>query len=271
MTSIFTFERYKDFLRERLKAMPKEGRGEIGKIAKMLSMHPTRVSQVLNSHVNLTMEQAASLTSYLGLAGSETEFFLALVQFERAGTEELKKISRATLERLRNQAKELKHRVPKDITLTDDQKAVFYSSWMYSAIRLATSIESLQSLDALANHFDLPRDRVRGILDFLLASGLVVEKSGQLGIGPQTTHLEKGSPLSLRHHSNWRLKAITRHERLTDSEIVYTCPVSIRREDQAEIRELIMQTIERFLKKVVASDPADTLACLNIDWFNVEK
>jgi uncharacterized protein (TIGR02147 family) len=268
--SIFSASSYRDFLRERLKTMPKEGRGQVARIAKVLQMHPTRLSQVLHGHVNLTMEQAGRLANHLGLSALETEFFLAMIQLERAGTEELKAIFRGQLRRLQEQSRELKHRVPKDIALSENQKAVFYSNWAYSAVRLATSIEALRSIDAMAERFGMSGEKVRMILDFLFEAGLVVEKEGQFQIGPQTTHLEKTSPLILRHHSNWRLKAISRHERSTDSEIAYTCPVSLRREDQAAIREMIMQLIEKFLKKVVASEPPDTLACLNIDWFQVE-
>jgi uncharacterized protein (TIGR02147 family) len=268
---LFDSKNYKDFLRKRLKAMPKEGHGQVTHIARVLRMHPTRLSQILNGHVNLTLEQAGKLAHHLGLTTLETECFLSMVQYERAGTEELRVIFRAQITRFKEQSKELKYRVPKDVALTENQKAVFYSSWAYSAVRLACSVKELQSLDALAGHFDKSRNQMRAILEFLLESGLIVERSGHFEMGPKTTHLEKSSPLALRHHSNWRLKAISRHERLTDSEIAYTCPVSIRREDQAVIREMVMQLIERFLKKVVESDPPDSLACLNIDWFNVER
>src|ERR1700758_5240240 len=146
MMSVFSAANYRYFLLERLKAMPKEGSGQVARIAKVLQMHPTRLSQVLHGHVNLTMEQAGRLAHHLGLSSLETEFFLALIQLERAGTEELRAIFRGQLKRLKEQSKELKHRVPKDIALSENQKAVFYSSWAYSAVRLATSIESLQSI-----------------------------------------------------------------------------------------------------------------------------
>lgn len=268
--SAFDAQNYREFLQERLKAMPKEGRGQITRIAEVLQMHPTRLSQVLHSHVNLTMEQAARLANHLGLSALETEFFLAMVQCERAGTEELKSIFRQQMKRLKEQSKELKHRVPKDIALNENQKSIFYSSWAYSAVRLACSTDSLQSIDAMAEHFNMSRDKLRAILDFLLESGLIVEEADRYKLGPQTTHLEKTSPLIFRHHSNWRVKAMSRHERLTESEIAYTCPVSLRAEDLLVVREMIMQLIEKFLKKVVASDPPDSLACLNIDWFKVE-
>ena len=268
---LFDSKNYKDFLRKRLKEMPKEGHGQVTRIAHVLRMHPTRLSQILNGDVNLTLEQAGKLAHHLGLAPLETECFLSMVQYERAGTEELREIFRAQIDRFKKQSKELKNRVPKDAALSENQKAVFYSSWAYSAVRLACSVKDLQSLDALSGHFDMNRSKVRGILDFLLESGLILERSGRFEIGPKTSHLEKSSPLALRQHSNWRLKAMSRHERLTDSEIAYTCPVSIKKVDQAVVREMIMQLIERFLKTVVESEPPDSLACLNIDWFNIER
>ena len=65
------------------------------------------------------------------------------------------------------------------------------------------------------------------------------------------------------------MKALARHENIGEDELIYSCPVSVKKEDLGQIRELLTATIEQFLKRVVASDPPEILACLNIDWFRV--
>jgi len=69
-----------------------------------------------------------------------------------------------------------------------------------------------------------------------------------------------------RHHANWRLKALGRHEHLSERELAYTVPVSISKADQKVLREMLIQTIVKFQETVTASEPSEILACLNIDW-----
>lgn len=270
MVSIFSCSDYKKFVFEVLEAMPRRGRGQLAKMAIHLGLHAARISQIFNGDLHLTADQAQKVATFLGLGTIETEFFITLVLRDRAESKELRAIFEGQLERMREKAKQIVNRVPRDLVLSGEQKAEFYSSWFYSAIRLATSIDSIDSPLAVAEFLGLDRARVAAVLEFLLRSGLCIEVDGRIRMGPKTTHLEQTSPLVLRHHSNWRVRALNRHESLRPEELAYTCPVSIRAEDMPEIRELLTQTIEKFLKRVTASDPADTLACLNVDWFRVK-
>ena len=266
---IFNYLDYKTYVLERFSSMPRKGRGELGKIAKDLRMHPTRVSHIFRGDMNLTLEQACGVSHYLGLSSVESEYFLLLVNLARAGSVDLQKMLKEQAEKIRERAKSLSYRVPRDMVLSEEQKAMFYSGWHFSAIRLLTSIEGFQTVDALAEALQLPREKVRNTVDFLLSTGLCIEKNGLLFMGPKTTHLEETSPLMARHHSNWRLKAMSRHENIRPHELAYTCTVSLTKEDQIKLREMLMEVIEKFLKKVTASDPAEKLACLTIDWLDV--
>lgn len=271
MKSIFAFDNYKDFVKARIKALPKQGHGELARIAKELRMHPTRVSHIFNADMNLTSEQACELSKYFGLSDLESDYFLALVQLERAGSTELKRTTKRQLEKIKTDAKELVNRVPRERALSDEEKALFYSSWAYSAIRLMTSIEGRQDIASLAAALNLAPAKVRKIIDFLLQTGLCLEEKGRLKMGPKSTHLESTSDIVLRHHANWRIQALQRHETLTEAELAYTGPVTVTAEDFKKIREDIAEYISRFTKQVVASEPPEQLACLNIDWFKVER
>jgi uncharacterized protein (TIGR02147 family) len=264
---IFDFLDYKAFALARIQAMPQRGRGEFMKIARRLKTHTTRISHIFRGSTHLTLEQACELTLYLGLKDLEAEYFLLLVQRDRAGTANLKKIIGKQIENVRARSHELVHRVDRDRVLTEEEKSTFYSNWYYSGIRLATSIPLLRNIDTLSGYFQLPRERVRKVLDFLVSTGLCAEKDGEVLMQAKLTHLESQSPLAARHHANWRIKAMQKHERISEGELAYTAPMSISKKDQVKIREMSAHFIEQVLQVVKKSEPEETLMCLNMDWF----
>lgn len=266
---IYETNDYKAYVRARIRAMPKAGRGEWRALAEALRIHPTRISHIFKGNLELSLEQASLLCRYWGLSQVESEYFLLLVQMARAGNTELREILMKQAEGLRERAAKLENRVVRDKILTESEKAIFYSTWLYSALRLSTSIESCRTLDALAEKFELPREKIREMMDFLVESGLCDLENGEYRMQAKRTHVEADSVHAQRHHANWRLQALLNQERFGPSELSYTCPVSLNRADQKRLRGLITKTIEEFLKTVTASEPPEMLACLNIDWFEV--
>lgn len=248
--------------------MPSGGRGEYLKISKALKTHTSHLSHILRGPSQLTLEQACLLARHFGMSELETEYFVTLVEIERAGNAELRALILRRQERILTQSKEVVNRVQSS-QLSEADRAIFYSNWFYSAIRLSTSIKKFQTLDAIALFLDLPRERVSAVLDFLVEHQLCTNENGKYQMGPTYTHLESKSPLALRHHANWRLKALERHSRLSARELAYTCPATVSTEDQEQIREELVRLIEKYVKKIGASTPEEKLVCLNLDWFEV--
>jgi plasmid maintenance system antidote protein VapI len=262
----YEFDNYKEFVMGRIRSMPKSGRGELGKLSVALKTPSTRLSAIFRGSAQLTLEQAMALSSHFGLDRLETEYVLCSVSLERSGTRELQSHYRHKMKEIRTQAQELVNRVTSEKVLTDQDRATFYSSWIYSAVHIATSHRDLKTLDALALRFNVPRDRMRMIVDFLISRGLCQETKQGIQMGTSRTHLEASSPLVQRSHSNWRLKAMDRHDRLGSNELAFTCQVSVTREDQAAIRRQLVELVESFYTRVEKSEPVETLACLNLDW-----
>jgi uncharacterized protein (TIGR02147 family) len=264
---IFEFDDYKKYLKERLRQMPKSGRGEIQKIAEHLRMHSTRLSHVFQGDDHLSLEQGIGLTRYLGFNELESDYFMALLQYAKAGSEELRAHFNHKKKQLKERASQLVERLPADRKLTESEKAIFYSNWFYSAIRLACSLPMRQNIDTLAERFSIPKDKAAAALEFLLSCGLCVEDpSGKIKAGPKSTHLDGRSPLVSRLHANWRIKAMERHPVLSDAELAFTSPMSIEEKDVAAIRENLVQMIEKACT-YADTRKADTLYCLNVDWF----
>jgi len=264
---VFDFAGYKEFLNRWIRAQPQGGRGEVQRLSKELRMHPTRVSQILHQDsVHFTPEQAHSVSAYLELSEIESEYFRLLVDVERAGTLPLRKAIAKKIAKIKTEAQELVNRVPRDVQLSEADKAVFYSNWYYSAIRMCTSIPELQTIDAIARRSGLPKEKVRQTLQFLIETGLCVFNENHYEIGPSRTYLESSSPLIQRHHANWRLKAMQNHEHLKENDLAYTGVMSLSVRDRAKVRESLAKVIESTASMAVDS-PSETGACLLIDWF----
>jgi uncharacterized protein (TIGR02147 family) len=264
--TIFEFSDYKAFLREFLNQLPKKGRGEINRMATSLDVHPTLVSQVLNGDRDFSIEQIHRLGGYLGLQSLEADYFILLLNRARAGTHELKKYYQQKLEEIKKQSLDISKRLDKHRRLTDTEKALFYSSWIYLAVWLYTSVEDGQTLESVAQRLSLSRAGASEILHFLKTTQLCTEENGIYKMGTQHVHLEFGSPFLSQHHTNWRLQSLQRIENLNEEEMMFTSPISISRKDFQKIREELVGIIKK-TSGIIRDSPAEEIACLNIDLF----
>lgn len=268
MTLLNEFD-YRSFLNQYIKAQPKRGHGFKLKISEELRVHPTLITQILKGQKSFTMEHAFSLVLFLKFNDLEKDYFLTLIEYDRAGSESLKKFIEKKLLKLRQEGEKVKNRVAVYSSLGESDQALFYSQWFYSAIRLSCGIGKNVEAKTICRQFDLPFNLVEQVLSFLVSRGLVVEKTnGTFVPGPQNTFLPAESPLISRHHMNWRMKAIERHPRLLPDELAFSAPVTVAEKDVSKIRKLCLDLIES-VSKQVAESPSETLACINVDWFRL--
>jgi uncharacterized protein (TIGR02147 family) len=264
--TIFEFDEYKPFFRELIRAKGTAGRGEYRRMAELLNVHPTMISQILSGDKEFTAEQIVRLAKHYGFGRSEIQYLIILVDIARSGSVELKKELIEIKNEMQKKSLQLSNRIQSTKELTDHQKAVFYSSWIYSAIQISTSLNRIVDFDFICKRFQLSPERVREVLDFLKESGLITEQSGNYKPGIKNTHLSKGSPFTIKHHSNWRVKALEKSEILSDEELMYSVNFSLSRADFKRLREHMVEFIQNFLKTVHAS-PEEDVAQFNLDFF----
>ena len=265
---IFETDNYKEIVKNRIKSMPNNGRGQYKAIAKALSIHTTMVSQIFNGSKDLNPDQAYELCEFLGLVGLEIDYFLALIERERAASYKLKKHVQNKIESLREQSQQIKNRLPNKKTLSEKEISIFYSRWYFSAIRLLCSTLHINTADEIALALGLKITKVREVLAFLVRVGLLEQTQDTYKVIPGGTHAEKGTTASVMHHTNWRLKSIEGLENQTDSELYFTAPMSLSEKDIQAIKKKILAVISDIGKTVKDSNP-ETVYCLNIDWFSV--
>lgn len=266
--NIFDFTNYKDFIQKKLKDSDKKGHGQVSRIAKHLGIHTSMVSQILGGPKDFTIEQACGLCPYFGFNELESDYFVALVQWERAGTRETKQKFERDIRRLSQQSESLKDRLPKDVELTEADNALFYSQWFYTAAKLLSSISGFNTPEAIARKLGVPASHIRKALEFLLSTGLCIDDNGKIRPGPANTHLGADSPLVGRHHQNWRVKGFERMGILKPSELFLTMPATLTEKDAILIRKRLVQTIEDIVE-IIDSSKGEVLYCFNLDWFDV--
>ena len=270
MNQVFDFDSYRSFITRRLEQFPNSGYGQMSRLCRHIGVHSSLLSQILKGHKTLTTDQAAQIADFFGMSALETDYFLLLVQYERSGNSASRKVFLRQLERVKDQARDLSRRLRIEASLTEEQRSVFYSEWAYSAIRQATAIAGLNSVNTIASFLGLPRPKVRTILDFLVNAGLCKKSKDQYKIGPASTHLESSSPWIRVHHSNWRQQALQSLDTARPSDLHYTSPLTLSAKDAELLREKLVEFINE-LNLIVDASPSEKIYCLNLDWFDASK
>ena len=266
---IFEYTDYKKWVNDRIRSLPKKGRGQYMRIAEHLQTSSAIVTQVFKGDRELTAEQAVLLSEHFGLSKIERHYLLLLVSYGRAGSHRYRKILEEEIAEARSRAREIKNRVPVTQELSEEAKAIVYSNWYYLAIWSLTAIPGFDRIELIAQRLRIPMSKATQALEFLIKHGLVKDVGGRLEIGPTMIHLESDSPSIPRHHQNWRSRASYKYERFTPDDLAYTAPFTLSKKDAGAIREKVLQFIAETLA-VVKESPSEELYCLCVDWFRVD-
>jgi hypothetical protein len=266
--SLFNCLEYRDWIEEWLKKKPKSGHGELSKIARALEVNSTLISQVLSKSRDFSLEQGYALCSYFSFNQLETQYFMLLLQAERAGTQGLRKYFEAELKSIQKKAGLVENRVEVDTDISDSDKSFLVGNWKPTAILVFTGLEAGVTLEEIAENFNIPIETVREICEELVEMGLVSQSEGKFKTGFRRLHLAKGSSFLLRHYTNWRLKAIEQSDQQGENDVMYTSVSSIAEKDIPQFKEKLLAWISEYAKSVSAS-PAEEAVCFNLDFFKI--
>lgn len=268
--SLFEIENYRKIINLKLNLYPNRGYGVLKKIAEYLSVNSTFISQVIHGSKNFSMEQASLVCDFFGFTEIERKYFLLILQLERAGNESLRNFLKAEISEIRKQANKLSSRLPADVVLSENDKAIFYSKWYFSAVRQMIAINNKSSVEEIATSLGLPRKIVGDSIEFLLRTGLCKKVGNAISLGPSRTHLESDSHYVKTHHMNWRSKAMDLFDQYHPTNLHYSSPMTITKKDAQKIRTLLLDCIEH-VGKTVDNSESEEFFCINVDWFKVSR
>lgn len=266
MVSVFEFENYRGFLKAYIKSQGPKSYGWKGRMAEALSISSSLVSQIFSEQKTLTSEQASDLCDFIGLSEIESEYLHILVDLDRSSHFRFQQKLKRKLLKLKQTSHKIGKRVPRTKELSDEEKAIYYSSWLYTGMRNLSALENINSLEDISQQLKINPQSLREHMSFLLKRGLIINDQGQLTYGTASTHVDKESPFVNQHHHNWRVQALQRMEEKNNKHIFFTSPMSLSKEAYDEICEMIPNFIQKVMDTSSPSKSEKT-ACLNIDWF----
>lgn len=266
---------YKNWVVWQLDHGTKGGRGARKLLAAFVGCQLSHIANVLNGDAHFSFEQAERVGSFFGLSMSELEFFVLVVQWNRAGTRELSALMQVQIASKRQQVldarRNLKERVPIRKTLGSEEQAIYYSSWQYAAVHVLLSVSHFQTPEALMQTLAISRDRLTKVLEFLCQTGLAVYQGGRYEIGPQHLHLPSDSPFISRHHVNWRSFVAGRLEAaggVDTRSLHYSSVVTVSEEDCDRVREILTRALSDAIG-LIKESPEEKGAVLSIDWMSI--
>lgn len=265
--SIYQFDSYKNYFNDWVQKQPKSGHGEYRRLAVALNVSTTLISQIFNGDKQVSLEIASDICDYLHLNDEESEFFLLLVEHDKAGSYKLQNRLKKQIKDRQEKAKKLENRLKKETVLDEASRQIYYSNWVYPALRILVDIPSLNSIDKLSEHLQIPKNHLLKMIDFMIQKKLIVQKNNEFAMGPSTVYLPATDPLVSRHHQNWRNLSYQKMIIQNESNFFYTGLYSLSEETANEIRQQLPDFVEEILKKVRPS-PSKTSRCLSIDFFD---
>jgi len=263
---IFDFEDYRAYLNAWLKRKKESKTFNLTRLSEVAQIHPTFLSHVLSGAKHLSLEQAALISDQLEHTKLEQDFFFVLIHLDRAGNQKLRNYWLEKKAQFKTEKLKLSKRLDKHRVLTQEERALFYSSWIYVAVWVSTSIEDRQTLSQVAERFQITRNRADEILKFLVEIGLCKVKEGHYSMTENHIHIPNDSPFVVKHHVNWRMKGIQKMDNRKEYELFFTSPMSIAKKDFHAIREKIARMIKEIINTAKAS-AAEEVVCLNVDFF----
>lgn len=266
--SVFDFSHYRAYLRSRLE-LP-GARGSKGQIAEAMSVQATYVSQVLQDKAHLSLEQAQAANSFLDHTTQESHFFLLLVQYDRAGTKALREYFKSQIDEVLKSRLILTDRLGKSQQLEETDRSWYYSSWIPAAVHIATTIPSLRVVSALASALKLPPEKILETLEHLEIVGLVRKEGLEFHPGKQQIRLGNDSHHIIKHHTNWRLKAMQGLEQEKLNELHYSGVVSLSASDVIKIKDQLLETIKKNIE-IIKDSKEEELYCLTMDFFDLRR
>ena len=268
--NIYDFENEIHFLKNYLDLQENKGRGLLKKWSEKLNIHTTLMSQFMSEKRNLTEEIALEFVDLLNLNKSEKDYFICLVKIRNAGSFKLKKYYLNKKNELKSNSLKLAERLDHKNYLSDSEKNIYYSSWIYQAIRMYCSLHpDGVTLANLIEYFSIDEQKIMKVIDFLEKARLISKDGEKWKSGQVISHLEKESVFLPRYHANWRLFSMNNSIYLSDNELMYTSAVTISEKDFLEFREKIVQLLKDLSQTIKKTEP-EKMAVLTIDFLNVK-
>lgn len=260
---VYIFHDYRSVILDWLQNV--ELKGARTKLAHAAECSASWLTRVLSGDVQLTPDQALGITAFLNLNEDETDYFMCLVEFERAATLLLKKRIRKKLELIKSESRKLKTSLRSVTAISEDNSIKYYSSWVYAAVHVACMMKPL-SLIEVSKLTRLSEETVSRVVNDLRQMELIKT----VGINYQATnrnvHLPESHPLSNTAHSSLRQKTIQTLQEKNIDGLHYSAVHCLSYKDTELIQKKLKDSIMS-CRKIIEPSPSEQLMVFCVDWY----
>jgi uncharacterized protein (TIGR02147 family) len=237
-------------------------------MAEAIGCQVAYISHVLSGERDFSVEQAEGITRFFAMTSDESEYFIWLVEKERAGTTQTKTFFEKLLQQKKDKYLQLKNRVNISYELDDIAKATYYSDYLYSAIHMIVTIPKFQTPNSISEALGISLKKTSQILEFLKAHGLITESSGKLISTSKYLFIDKNSPFIIQHHTNWKMQSLQNARKNDSSDLHLSMTVTLSEKDSKLLQRRISEFIEEISETIKVSNE-EKLMAIGIDFFHV--
>jgi uncharacterized protein (TIGR02147 family) len=268
MAQIYQAKGYREYLREELDS-PALGRGARSRLADHLGVGLSLISIVLAGKQNFSLEHAFRITEFLGLGPRESEYFILLVQWERAGSENLRHLFHTQILRIQKEMSRVTARAPKtERTVGKDELLEYYGSWDHSAVHMCLRNPATQDYASIGKRLGIDLARVKKSIAVLEKIGFIQRKKGRFVVVDQHFHFGEHSPALRMLHLNSRNAAIRSLDDEKKSDLHYSVLVSADSDSRRKLRELLLELVGK-TQELFQHAKDEELFALNLDLFDL--
>ncbi len=265
MKSVFAYDGYRPFLRDCFPSAG-EARGQRQALARELGCQTSFLSQVLTERSHMSEEMLLATCSFLRLNHDELDFVLLLHRYERAGSAALTAHYEKKIEVVRREQSQVETALANQENLSGDEQTRYYSTWLYSAIYIATMLKSEMTLASLSRLLIVSEAEVSRAAEFLVEVGLVRKNGLTFETGSRRVHLQRSSPLAVAAHSTWRIESLRHIQKQAQTNLHFSAVYTLSKKDFGKIRKMLEEQILA-CEKVIAPSKEEEICALNIDLF----
>lgn len=268
MKSVFEVKNHFEYISEQLEAR-RNVRGIKTQFSEFLRIKPAFLSQVLSEKYSLSLEQADLANQFFDHSAEEADFFILMVSRDRAGSVSLKKHYDQQINQILKKRLLVIERLGRKGDLSEETKGTYYSSWLYAAIHILTTIPEYRTRKALAEKTRMSMEALDKALQFLMTHNLIHKEGDHYLPTHSWIRVDKESPHIVKHHSNWRLQAINNLEKQTDQDLHYSGVFSMDVKTALHFKDKFLELLKAESKKIEASKEEE-LFIINMDLFNLK-
>ena len=242
--------------------------GEAKKFAQHIGCQPPFLSRVLKDEVNLSLEQGFLANSYFHHSPQETEYFMQMLHYARAGTNKLRDYYHQQLTQANSERKRLQKQLESSHQITDQFRSEYYSSAYYSLCHILVSVLKQTQVDQIAKLLHLEIEETKIILHDLQRFGVIKQRGNAFEVTQAKIHARKEEVFSVFHNRNIRNWMLGQMQKKSIHNFHFTNVIGVSHKDYNRILDLLSETTRK-MENIIAPSPEECAGIVCIDAINL--